>query len=208
MAGIGLYGVYYSKATIVDGVLTGYTGLKTMGKAIAANFAPDEVDDNPLRANNGIAETDAQAAAGGTLQLTLDRLKIDAQADLFGLTKETETVTVGTESVSGTGFDYTGEEEAAVVGVAFIRQKQEEQDRDLHEAVIFSYNTFKTPTDDYATLGENVDWQTPELEATVSGGAVTGAYPWRKDYTFPSQAAAIQFITNYFAAPTPDPGVS
>ena len=56
------------------------------------------------------------------------------------------------------------------------------------------------PSDEYETLGESVEWQTPELEATVSGGSVTGTYPWRKRYRFPSQAAAEQFITGYFAA--------
>ena len=39
MAGIGMYGVYYSKATIANGVVTGYAGVQAMGKAISASFA-------------------------------------------------------------------------------------------------------------------------------------------------------------------------
>ncbi len=49
-------------------------------------------------------------------------------------------------------------------------------------------------------MGESVEWQTPELTGTVSGGAVTGALPWRKIYDFPDQASAISFITTFFAA--------
>lgn len=203
MAGIGLYGVYYSKATVTDGVLTGYQGVKTMGKAVSANFEAADSNDNNLWANNAIAETDAAAAAGGTLTVTLDRLTEDAHEDLFGLEKKTEKVTIGETEVTGTGFDYTGDEQNAAVGVAFIRWKQENQSRALHEAVIFSYCTFHEGSEEFETYDgdDGVEWKTPELEAIVSGGATTGAYPWRKKYTFPTQEAAVAFITAYFAAP-------
>lgn len=200
MAGIGLYGVYYSKAVVTAGVLSGYSGVKQMGKAISATFTPTTVDNNPLYANNSIAETDPRAAAGGDLQLTLDKLVGEAQADLFGLTAKTVSVTVGADTVQGTGYDYTGDEEAAAVGVAFIRWKQESQDRNIYEVVIYSYVTFQPPTEEGQTMGENVEWQTPSITGTVSGQAVTGALPWAKKYTFPSQEAAIQFITETFAA--------
>lgn len=192
MAGIGLYGVYYSKAVIEDGILTGYSGVETMGKAISASFEPADAGGNPLYANNGIAERDAAGGAGGTLTLTLDRLNADAAADLFGLTKVTEG--------DGTGFNFTGNELAAPVGVAFIRWSQIENVRTYHEAVIYSYVTFAPTTEDFATMEDTVDWQTPELEGTVSGGAVTGALPWAKKFTFETQEDAIDFITDYFAA--------
>ena len=196
MAGIGLYGVYYSKATLTDGVLTGYNGVQTMGKAISASFEPAEANDNPLYANNGIAERDAAGGAGGTLNVTLDQLSMDAAADLFGLTKRTETVS----SVEGSGFDFTGDELSAPVGVAFVRWNQVNNTRNHYQAVIFSYVMFSPNSEEYQTLGESVEWQTPELTGTVSGGAVTGAKPWKRVYEFPDQDSAIAFITGYFAA--------
>lgn len=198
MAGIGLYGVYYSKATLEDGVLTGYTGVKTMGKAISATFEPAEGGDNPLYANNGIAERDAAGTSGGTLTLTLDRLKEDAYVDLYGLTKTATTV----DGVAGSGIDYTGDELANPVGVAFVRWNQIENDREHYEAVIFSHVLFSAPSDEYQTLGESVEWQTPEIEGTVAGGAATGTLPWKKVYQFPDQDTCIAFITSYFAAPS------
>ena len=206
MAGIGLYGVYYSKATVTDGVLASYNGVKTMGKAISASFEAAEGSDERLWANNTVAETDAGASAGGTLTLTLDKLTNDAYVDLFGLTSKTESVTVGGDSVTGTGYDSTGAEAANAVGVAFIRWRQESNVRTFYEAVIYSYVTFNEPSEEFATYNgvDGVAWQTPELEGAVSGGIVTGALPWRKRYTFPSQAAAVQFITDYFAAPQSD----
>lgn len=202
MAGIGLYGVYYAIATMDDdGKVSGYGGVKTMGKAISANFTPANSDDNPLYANNGIAETDGGSVSGGTLTLTLDALKQDAIADLFGLTKKTASVTVGTATVTGSGFDYDGSETAATVGVAFVRQMQENNDRGIHEAVIFSSASFNMPNEEMQTLGESVEWQTPEIEGTVANN-VDADHPWFKRYRFPTQAAAVQFITDYFAATT------
>lgn len=196
MAGIGLYGVYYSKATLTNGVLTGYGGVKTMGKAISATFEPADAADNPLYANNGIAERDASGGAGGTLSVTLDQLDRTAMGDLFGLTAATSVVS----GVTGTGFDFTGNELSAPVGVAFVKWNQINNDRANYQAVIFSYVMFSPSSESYQTLGESVDWQTPELSGIVSGGAVTGTKPWKKVYDFATQEAAIQFITNYFAS--------
>lgn len=196
MAGIGLYGVYYSKATLTNGVLTGYGGVKTMGKAVSATFEPADTADNPLYANNGIAERDASGGAGGTLTVTLDQLDRAAMGDLFGLTAATSVVS----GVTGTGYDFTGNELSAPVGVAFVKWNQINNDRANYQAVIFSYVMFSPSSESYQTLGESVEWQTPELSGIVSGGAVTGAKPWKRVFDFATQEAAIQFITNYFAA--------
>lgn len=203
MAGIGLYGVFYAKASIKDGAITGFQGAKRMGDAISANYEPgSNGNDKNLWANNAIAETDAAAAAGGTLTVTLDRLTEEAHEDIFGLTKKEEQVNVGDSPVTGTGYDYTGDEQASVVGVAFIRWNQVKQSRAFHEAVIYSHCTFHEPKDSSKTYDRDggVEWQTPELEATVAGTTSTGKFPWRKKYTFPTQEAAIEFIKQYFAA--------
>lgn len=199
MAGIGLYGVYYAKATVNSqtGVLTGYNGVHTMGKAISASFEPDTSDDNPLYANNGIAERDLSAVSGGTLDLTLDRLTQDAYADLFGLTLKAATVLT---NVGGSGFDFDGNELANPVGIAFIRWNQVDNNRSHYEAVIYSYVTFSPPSDSCQTMGETVEWQTPEISGVVSGAVMCGAKPWKKSYSFPTQAACEAFITAYFAA--------
>jgi len=200
MAGIGLYGVYYSPAVITDGVVTGYTGASIMGKAISASFEQAEPDDNPLYANNAVAEHDSHAGSGGTLTLTLDRLTQAAVADLYGLTIKTSTVEVASTDVTGTGFDYTGDEQSKPVGVAFIRWCQENDDRNKHEVIIFRNVTFGFPSIDAQTLGETIEWQTPEISGTVIGKEGDGSNPWFKTRVFPSQAAAEQFIENEFAA--------
>ena len=204
MAGIGMYGVYYSKATIANGVVTGYAGVQTMGKAISASFEPNTPDDNPLYANNAVAENDSSGASGGTLTLTLDRLTQEAAADLYGLTVEDVEVTVGDTpgtQVDGTALKYTGTEQSAPVGVAFIRQNQVDGVRN-HEVILYRRATFSMPADSAQTTGESIEWQTPEIEGAVMGLEGDGTNAWFEQVIFPTQEAAIAYITQYFAAPT------
>lgn len=203
MAGIGMYGVYYALANIEDGVVTGYQGGKTMGKAISASFEPNTPDDNPLYANNGVAENDASGASGGTLTMVLDRLVQAAAADLFGLTVEDVSVTVGSpgESVKGTALKYKGNEVSSPVGVAYIRTNQEDGQRN-YEVVLYRRSTFSMPGEAAQTTGESIEWQTPELTANVMGLEGDGTNPWFELVKFPSMDAAIQYITDYFADDT------
>lgn len=199
LAGIGLYGVYYAKATITSGAVSAYGTWKTMGKAISASFEQTEADNNPLYANNAIAENDASSGSGGTLTLTLDRLKQDAAVDLYGLTLTSSSVTVNSSSVTGTGFDYSGNEQSSPVGCAFIRWNQEDDVRNYHEVVLFRNVTFQMPNVDGQTMGETIEWQTPEITGTVVGKELDGTKPWYVTRVFPSQAAAIKFIESYTA---------
>lgn len=202
MAGIGMYGVYYSKATVANGVVTGYAGAETMGKAISASFEPNTPDDNPLYANNAVAENDSSGASGGTLTLTLDRLTQDAAADLYGLTVEEVKVTVGTDpgtQETGSALQFTGNEQSNPVGVAFIRTNQEDGVRS-YEVVLYRRVLFSMPAEEAQTMGESIEWQTPEIEGTVVGLEGDGTNAWYEKVVFSTQAAAIQYITNYFAA--------
>lgn len=137
MAKIGMYGVFYAKAVLKQNVVAGYTGgVKMMGQAISADFSPSKPSENPLYANNGVAENDSSGASGGTLKTTLDRLTMDAAADLYGLEVKEVSVTVDGQEVKGQSLDYTGTEQSAPVGVAYIRETQEDGARS-HEVVLY-----------------------------------------------------------------------
>lgn len=194
MAKIGMYGVYYAKAMVKDGVVTGYTGgAKMMGKAVSADFTPNTPEDDPLYANNGEAENNASGASGGTLKTTLDRLTMEAAADLFGLTEKEVTVEVDGKPVKGRSLDYTGMEQSAPVGVAYIRENQEDGVRS-HEVVLYRRAVYSMPNEKGQTKAKKIEWQTPELEAVVSGMEGDGSKPWYRSVVFPTQAAAIAFI--------------
>lgn len=194
MAGIGMYGVFYAKAVIQNGIVTGYTGgTKMMGKAISATFEPNTPEDNPLYANNGEAENDSSGASGGTLTLTLDRLTMDAAADLYGLQVVETTVQVNGEQVQGKGLKYTGLETSSPVGTAFIRMLQEDGVR-KHEVLLYRRATYSMPSENAKTIGESIEWQTPEISGSVMGMEDDGSNAWYETFVFPTQAAAIAYI--------------
>lgn len=198
MAGIGMYGVYYAKCVKNEGVTVGYSGgVKMLGKAISANFTPNNPEDNPLYASNGVAENDSSSASGGTLNMTLDRLNQDAAADLYGLVVEEVTANVGGTEVTGQALKYRGNEQSAPVGVAFVRMHQQDGMR-KHEVVLYRSITFGMPNEAAKTMGKSIEWQTPEISGAVQGLEGDGSEPWFESVVFPSQEAALAYINDRF----------
>lgn len=203
MAKIGMYGVFYAKAVMKDGTVTGYTGgAKMMGKAISAEFTPSTPDDNPLYANNSVGENDSSGASGGSLKVVLDRLTIDAAGDLYGVEPKTVEVEVDGKKVQGQSLDLTGMEQSEPVGTAYIRMNQEDGIRS-HEVVFYRRATYSMPPEKAQTMGEKIEWQTPELTATVSGMEGDGTNPWYRSVVFPTQAAALAFIEQVLSEEPP-----
>lgn len=198
MAGIGLYGVYYSKCNKVNGVTTGYSGsVKQMGKAISASLEFNTPEDNPLYANNGVAENDISAGSGGTLTMTLDRMTLETHADLFGTSVESVSVQAGGKSVEGKEIAYKGSEVSEPVGIAYIKMQQEDGVRH-HDVLFFREGTVARPGDEAATMGESIEWQTPEVTANIAGVQGDGTEPWYRMARFPSQEAAIAYVMQLF----------
>lgn len=198
MAGKGLYGVFYKKCTKVGGVTTGYEGtVALMGKAIAATFTPNTPEENPLYANNSIAENDTSSGAGGTLTLTLDRMTLEVAADLYGTTVKDVSVQVGEETVSGKEIEYLGLETSAAIGTAYIKLHQEDG-VPRHEVMFYREASFTRPEDSARTMEGSVEWQTPEVSGNIMGMQGNGSEPWFRVSSWPSQEAAIAYIYQLF----------
>lgn len=198
MAGIGLYGVFYKKCIKENGVVTGYDGnVAMMGKAVSAGFEPNTPDDNPLYANNSVAENDSSSGSGGTLTQTLDRMTLETASALYGTTVQQVSVTVGEETVNGTEIVYKGDEQSVPVGVAYIKLQQEDGVRS-HEVVFYREVAYSRPGDEAQTMGDSIEWQTPEIEGIVSGLQGDGTEPWYRISRWPTQAAAIAYIYTLF----------
>lgn len=199
MAGIGLYGVYYAKCKKTGGVVTGYDAPEIMGKAVSASFEPNTPDENPLYANNGVAENDISAGSGGTLSLTLDRMDLETHAALYGSTVQTVQITVNDEQVDGTEIVYKGSEVSSPIGLAYIKLQQEDGERQ-HDVIFYREVTMTKPSDEAETMGESIEWQTPEIEGSVMGAQGDGTEPWYRIARFPSQEAAIAYIYKLFGS--------
>ena len=200
MAGIGLYGVYYAKCVKENGVVSGYEGSpKLIGKAVGANFEPKVPEENPLYANNAVAENDISSGAGGRLTATVDRITLETAADLFGTTVQSVQVSVSGDSVEGKEITYKGNETSTPVGAAYIELHQEDGKR-IHEVVFYREVTFARPNKDPETMTDTIAWKTPELSATVSGMQGDGSQPWYRLSRWPTQEAAIAYIYQLFGA--------
>ena len=76
-----------------------------------------------------------------------------------------------------------------------------------HELLVMSaYRRviFGMPASEAQTKGESIEWQTPEIEGTVFGREGDGTNAWFEQMTFPTLAAATQYVTDYFAKTPPD----
>lgn len=194
-----MYGVFYKKCVKTDGVVTGYeTGAKKiMGKAVDASFAPTTPDDNPLYANNGVAENDISSGSGGELTMTLDRMTLETAADLYGTTAQEVSVTIDSQEIKGQEIVYKGSEVSDPIGVAYIRMNQEDGARS-HEVVFYREVTFTRPEESAQTMGESIEWQTPQVTGSVVGLQGDGTVPWFRTSRWPSQAAALAYIDKLF----------
>ncbi len=198
MAGKGLYGVFFKKCTKKNGVVTGYEGsLALMGKAVNASFVYNTPEENPLYANNSIAENDTSSGSGGTLTLTLDRVTLETAAALYGTSVKDVSVQVNGETVTGKEIEYLGMETSVPVGTAYIKLHQEDGVQ-VHEVKFYREGTFSRPADNARTMGSSVEWQTPEITGNIMGMQGSGTGPWQRTTRWPTQEAAIAYIYHLF----------
>lgn len=190
MAVIGLskpyYGIYSATGNAVS-----YANGAVMGKATEANIEIDTTEDNNLYADNGIAETD-RSFAGGTLTLSTDDLSQEVTKAILGLT---ETAITGIEGVTDTSVKelvYDDTQTTPYLGVGFIVKKKV-GGAYKWRAVVLSKVMFSVPADAATTQGESIEWQVPELSATIMRDD-SETHMWKREATFTTEAQAEAYI--------------
>lgn len=190
MAVIGLskpyYGIYSATGNAVS-----YANGAVMGKATEANVDIKTTQDNNLRADNAIAETD-RSFAGGTLTLSTDDLSQDVAKAILGLT---ETAITGIEGVTDTSVKelvYDDTQTTPYLGVGFIVKKKV-GGAYKWRAVVLSKVMFSVPADAATTQGESIEWQVPELSATIMRDD-SDTHMWKREATFTTEAQAEVYI--------------
>lgn len=158
MANIGLLKPYYANYAENDGTVT-YSNGGRIAKAISVDLALDNTDPVILYADDGPAET-VSAFSGGTLTLGIDELSIATAGALLGLTPSEDTTS------GGSVLEFPDSNTAPYVGVGFIVRKMVNNVQKFM-AVILTKCKFNIPEEAYQTMGETIEFQTPELTATV-----------------------------------------
>ena len=155
-----------------------------MGKAIQGNLTWNR-NDNPLYADDAIAEND-NGATGGRIELGTDDLLDAVRAYLLG----DEVVTVGSGTSETTEYETT-DEPAPYVGFGYVRVRIK-NGVTSYQAVWYHKAQFGETTENAQTKGENIEWQTPTITGRIMGvqNDASLAINFRRRANFDTEAAA------------------
>ena len=164
------------------------TGFK-IGKMLSADVSI-EVADNPLHADDGVAETD-KSFTSGTFTVGVDDL-----GDTPAEGQEIEQKLLGEKIVEVGGVMVTrssGQTSAPDVGIGYIRVKKLRGI--LYYVATWLYKVqFGTPSESSTTKGESIEWQTPELEGNIMVVEDFEENTYRDKATFNTLAEAIAWV--------------
>lgn len=189
MAFIGMRHVVAAKiATETPGAALTYSAGMVVGKAIQGNLTWDR-NDNPLYADDAIAEND-NGATGGSIELVTDDLLDTVRAYLLG----DEAISVGTGTSATTEYEST-DEPAPYVGFGYMRVRVK-NGVTSYQAVWYHKAQFGETTENAQTKGQTIEWQTPTLTGRIMGvnDNADGQIRFRRRATFETAAAAIAWL--------------
>lgn len=190
MAIIGLSKPYYAVYG-ATGTTVSYSNGAVMGKATEANIEIDTSEDNNLYADNGIAETDRQFT-GGTLTLSTDELSQEVSKAILGLKEQSIGTIEGVTDESVQELIYDETQSTPYLGVGFIVKKVV-SGITKWRGVVLTKVMFSVPNDAATTQGESIEWQVPELSATIMRDD-SATHMWKREATFTTEAQAEAYI--------------
>lgn len=190
MATIGLSKPYFAVYSAAGSTVS-YANGAVMGKATEANIEIDTTEDNNLYADNAIAETD-RTFAGGTLTLSTDDLSQEVSKAILGLAEQAITGIEGVTDTSVKELLYDDQQQTPYLGVGFIIKKKVGGVYKWR-GVILTKVMFSAPADAATTQGETIEWQTPELSATIMRDDSPN-HMWKREATFTTEAQAEAYI--------------
>ena len=194
MANIGLSKPYIAKYKNTGGTVT-YTSRSVLGKYTEIDISLDSADENILYADNGPAETDSQFS-GGTVTVTTDDLRPDVFKEALGLQEAAIAATMATTSPTPKWLIFDDQQNAPYFALGGIIKKKVDGAY-KYQAFVLEKTKFRNPDLSLTTQGETIEWQTPELEATILRSDAAN-HPWYRISTLlDSEEDAVAAIEAY-----------
>lgn len=191
MAFIGMrHPVVAKLASHTAGAEPTYTAGMVIGHAIAGNLTITR-NNNPLYGDDVIVEDDNGITAM-SLEMGLDDLEEAVRVYMLGLKEKT----IGSGDSAST--EYVDTDVAApYVGVGYIRVRRK-NGVTSYQAVWVYKAIFSEESEESATKGESIEWQTPTITGRCLGLDVDGSgdRAFRKKAIFTTEAAAIAWLNN------------
>lgn len=178
MAKIGLKNFVYSILTESNGVAA-YSGPKTPAKAVSCKVSVS-TSSAKLYADDALAESDTTFSSG-TVTLGIDNDDDKTMAELLG-----HSIDENGEMVRNAN------DVAPYVGIGRIVTKAVSGKRQ-YKAEFLCKVKFSEPSQDEKTKGENLEFETSELEGTVS---TLADGTWSKTQTFDTEEAAKTYLND------------
>lgn len=195
MATIGLSKPFVAAYAENGGTVT-YSSGGVVGKLISLKMDLEGGDTNILYADNGAAES-AASFGGGTLTINTDDLSAEVMTKVLGLTKETITGVEGLTTEGAGWYKFGDDQTVPYVGFAGIVKKMVSGSA-KYVVLVYPKVQFQNFNDAVNTQGETIEWQTPELTATLMRDD-TANHNWRWMSTpLATEAEAVALIKNVF----------
>lgn len=175
-----------------DGNKVYFTDGFVCGKAVEYAVDTENSDDNPLHADDEVAEHDYGIFAGGTLTLNTTDLDYPSSKRLLNL-KEVER-TIGDVQVKELVYDDDASPKSKGFGIIETHQIN---DIDQYRAVILPKVTPRNPAEAATTKGESIEWQTKELECAVERTeeySENYKHPWKYEAWFDTRDKAFEYL--------------
>lgn len=190
MATIGVSKPYYAVYSNTGSTVS-YASGGVMGKATQVDIEIETSEDNNLYADNGIAETDRQFT-GGALTLSTDDLSQQVSKAILGLKEQALGAIEGVADEDVQELIYDETQVTPYLGFGFIVKKVV-GGVTKWRGIVLTKIMFSVPNDSATTQGESIEWQVPELSATIMRDDST-THMWKREATFTTEAQAEAYI--------------
>ncbi len=183
MAMVGLKRpVFAPIASETAGLVPTYKPGLIVGEAIEANVSI-ELNDNPLYADDAVAESD-KGFKSGTIKMGVDDISKEVHVAWFGA--KTQTVNGVEEVIDGASLV------APIGGFGYYRVRRKNGVRTIR-AYWYYKTQWGVPSEEAKTKGEQIEWQTPSVEGNIMV-LDDEKSSWRKWADFSTEAAAIEWL--------------
>ena len=175
-----------------NGLSVVYTDGFVAGAAIEYGIEVETSDNNPLHGDNRIIENDYGTFNTGTLTLNTSDLDQETSIRLLGL-KEVK-INVGEKEVTELVTDDDMKQTPKGFGIIETHQIN---DVDRYRAVILCKTTMAIPAEAATTKGESIEWQTKEIEGTITRSdenTENYKHPWKREAWFDTEKEAMEYL--------------
>lgn len=162
-------------------------------KMASYSYTVERASSDGLYLDNYEAEKDGGEFGSGTLTLGTGDLSNATSKAILDVKENS--VTVGTSTVTELVFDDDTKGKELGAGIIELHQVD---NQDFYRAVWFYRVQFDIPAGSANTKGASIDWQTPEITASIMRSdaydASTGKHPWKSTADFTSEDDALAYL--------------